>query len=541
MAVRNHQLARLALFLALSVAHTWPLATDLAHLSRFDHADARLNAWILTWVGRTLVHDPGRLFDAPMFHPEPDVLAYSESLIAQGAIAAPLLALGASPLVAFNLIVISGLALTGWATSVLLGRWTGRIDAGILGGCLVAFNTHLFTRLTHIQALHVEFLPLALLALDHLLERARIRDAVSLAAAFTAQALCSGYLLVLTTVALAAAALARAGCWLRVSADAGRRLLLLAGAGVLAMVALWPFLAPYVRVRRTVGLVRPLDEVARYSAKPLDYVTTIARVHYDTWSQHLYVSGTDALFPGALALVLAGIALFTGVAFRDRRARMLLALGAAGFALSFGPALPGYEWLYRALPLLQGIRGAARFGYLAMVGVAGLAAFGLAVMLARLEGAGGLSRRRATALAIAAITIVNVEAWIAPLDLTRFDGVSPVYQALAAAPDAVVAEFPFPPPDHVARNSGAVLAAAYHGKPLVNGYSGFTPASYAANADAFAGFPDARALRRLRDLGVTHVVVHLDDYDDGQALQRRLDAVLDLQAAAGSTTLYRLR
>ncbi len=79
MAVRNHQLARLALFLALSVAHTWPLATDLAHLSRFDHADARLNAWILTWVGRTLVHDPGRLFDAPMFHPEPDVLAYSES------------------------------------------------------------------------------------------------------------------------------------------------------------------------------------------------------------------------------------------------------------------------------------------------------------------------------------------------------------------------------------------------------------------------------------------------------------------------------
>jgi hypothetical protein len=48
-------------------------------------------------------------------------------------------------------------------------RWTGSTVAGILAGMLYAFNAHLLTRLVHLQALHIEFLPLALLALDQVL------------------------------------------------------------------------------------------------------------------------------------------------------------------------------------------------------------------------------------------------------------------------------------------------------------------------------------------------------------------------------------
>ena len=59
---------------------------------------------------------------------------------------------------------------------------------------------------------------------------------------------------------------------------------------------------------------------------------------------------------------------------------MAAAIGVAGVALSFGPALPGYAALYRWLPLLQGVRGAARFGFLALVAVAVLAGFGVAAL-----------------------------------------------------------------------------------------------------------------------------------------------------------------
>jgi hypothetical protein len=534
----------LVLFVALSLAHTWPLAADLAHHSRFDNADANLNAWTITWVAHAAFRDPAHLFDANIFHPERNTLAYSEHLVLQGVMAAPLLWLGASPLLAFNVILLAGLALTGWTTSLVLTRWTGSTAAGVLAGSLVAFNTHVFTRLAHLQAVHVEFLPVAFWALDRVLARGRLRDGFALAASFTAQALCSGYLLVLTAVGLVAAAAARPVAWLRPTRSAARTCGVLALAALLSAIALWPFLVPYARLRATQGLVRSIEEVARYSASPADYLTTVSRLHYGLWSWRLYEPGADALFPGVLAILLAAWAIVEGTGWRDPRARTLLAAGVAGFALSFGPALPGYEALHRALPVFQGLRGAARFGYLAMIGVAGLSAFGLARLQARVSPTSGDAspwRRRAVAVGVLAVAVATAEAWTAPFEFTRFGGIPQVYQPLLRDRSAVVVELPFPPPEHVERNAHFVLAAAYHLRPLVNGYSGFTPPSYARNARAFAGFPDSTSLQRLRELGVTHLVVHFDGFEDPAVVRRTLDALFDVQAAGRDVALYRMR
>ena len=62
---------------------------------------------------------------------------------------------------------------------------------------------------------------------------------------------------------------------------------------------------------------------------------------------------------------------------------MCLAVGVAGFLVSFGTSLPGYSLLYRAIPLLHGIRATNRFGYLVIVGVATLAGFALAELRRR--------------------------------------------------------------------------------------------------------------------------------------------------------------
>ena len=48
---------------------SWPLVRDLVHTGPMDRPDGRLNAWILAWAGPTLLESPGRLFDAPAFHP----------------------------------------------------------------------------------------------------------------------------------------------------------------------------------------------------------------------------------------------------------------------------------------------------------------------------------------------------------------------------------------------------------------------------------------------------------------------------------------
>jgi len=105
----------LVLFVALAVAHTWPLATNPAHLSRNDNADTVLNEWTLAWNAHTLPRHPLTLFDGNMFYPERLTVAYSETLLVQSVMAAPMLWLGASPVLAYNIVLLAGFAITGFA------------------------------------------------------------------------------------------------------------------------------------------------------------------------------------------------------------------------------------------------------------------------------------------------------------------------------------------------------------------------------------------------------------------------------------------
>ncbi len=104
-----HVCETIAVFTLLTVIHTWPLATDLTHLSRMDAADAQLNAWAISWVAHALPRDPLHLFDANIFHPERHTLAYSEPLLVPALIGAPLHWLGASPVMAHNMLTMVGL------------------------------------------------------------------------------------------------------------------------------------------------------------------------------------------------------------------------------------------------------------------------------------------------------------------------------------------------------------------------------------------------------------------------------------------------
>jgi len=536
-AVSDRRLAAGALVacLALAVLHTWPLATDPGGLSRHDNADTMLNEWTVAWVAHQAPRAPLRLFNANIFFPEPRALAFSEHMAVQGMMAAPALWLGASPVLAYNLLVLAGLALSAWAMWIVVRRWTGSTAAGAVAGSLLAFNAHTLTRLPHVQALHLEFLPFVLLALDNLLERRRVRDAILLGLVAALQALTSNYLLVFTAVALAAAALARGREWVRPTS--GRAVWLLALAAGIGAVLAAPFLYPYYLAQNEQGLTRTLDEVARYSSTWRDYVSTAGRLHYAWWS-HRFLEGSTALFPGVVATALAAAGLLVAPGCRDARIRMAAAIGVTGLALSFGPALPGYALLYRWVPLLQGVRGAARFGFLALVSVAVLAGFGVAALHARVG-----SRRWWPAMVTLIFVAVNAEALRAPMTFRPFAGIPRIYQSLRDPSVAAVAEFPFYTPATILRNAPYVLNSTAHWKPLVNGYSGFVPRSYHAIADGLHGFPDERSRAQLAALGVTHVVVHLDAFGgQAAAMLTALSTTpwLALMASENSIRVYRV-
>jgi len=166
---------------------------------------------------------------------------------------------GASPVLAYNVTLIGGLALSGWAMCLVVARWTGDWTAGIASGVIAAFNGNTLTRLPHLQTRHTEFLPLALLALDTLLRQPGVRTALKLAFWFTLQSLTSYYLMVIGGFGLAAAALSRGELWRRPTR--ARVIQALAMAAIVTIAALVPVLIGYWHVRgarpvRTGGVVR---------------------------------------------------------------------------------------------------------------------------------------------------------------------------------------------------------------------------------------------------------------------------------------------
>jgi hypothetical protein len=152
---------------------------------------------------------------------------------------------------------------------------------------------------------------------------------------------------------------------------------------------------------------------------------------------------------------------------------MLVAIAAAGVVLSLGTRTPVHGWVYNIFPPLQGLRAASRFGNLFLLTMAVLAAYGLAGLRRRLP------ERRATLVVVGLVILANVESLRAPFLYTRFEGIPAIYSLLAHEPGRVVlVEVPFYPPQGVFENGEYVLNSTAHWRPLMNGYSGYTPGAY---------------------------------------------------------------
>lgn len=542
---RRHWVPAAAVCGVLAILHTWPLATAPATLSHNDNADALLNEWIMAWVGHELPRAPTRLFQANIFYPAHDTLAFSEPLIVPALLGAPLQWLGGSPVLVYNIVLIAGFALTAFAGYMLVHSWTRDQAAGLLAGSAFAFNTHTLTRLAHIQAIHAYGLPLSLLAADRIVTHARSRDALMLALWITMMAYTSGYLVVFAAVMIAVAVLARIGRW---GAQPVPVLRCFALSAALAAIAIAPVYLPYRRVAHEQGMVRSLASVAQYSATLKGYLATAGTIHFHTWSGRFFTDPVDAFFPGVVVIALSMAALWYALVRREKggfadscRILMLVAIAATGLILSLGTQTPIYGWLFRIFPPMAGLRAAARFGDLFLLGSAALAGIGLAVVRRRMS-----SARASAVLGFALIALVNLESLRAPFQYRRFTGIPNIYSLLAREPGRVVlVEAPFYPPQAVFENAPYVFASTAHWRSLMNGYSGYTPASYRDYAAAFWYFPEDGAVEAMRRAGVTHVMVHSQRfYEDAPKVIDQLSSRRDLELLAvgsGGIRLYRLK
>ena len=315
MRLRNFGAAHAALvYTAITLWATWPLARGLTRDVAWDLGDPVLVIWAIAWNCSQLlailggdVSRLGTYFDANIFAPAPNTLAYSEHFVAQAVQALPVYAVTGNAVLCYNLLYLSTFVLSGLGAFLLVRELTGSRVAGFVAGLLFAFAPYRFPQSSHLQVLSSHWMPLALYAFRRYFDSGRPRALVGAVAALVAQNLSCGYYMLYFSPFAAAyvlAEIAARGLW---RSGAVWRHLAAAAIAVLAVTV--PFFLPYLALREVQPSTRALAEVSRYSADVYSYATAFA--DHPIWGRAMqaFPKPEGQLFPGVSILLLAAVAL----------------------------------------------------------------------------------------------------------------------------------------------------------------------------------------------------------------------------------------
>ncbi len=209
------------------------------------------------WDVHAFVHQPLSIFDANIFYPNRNSLAYSENLIGSAFFAAPVLWLAGNPVLAVNVVSLLSCVLCGLGAYVLSRRVGLSAAAAMLTGLVFAFSLPRFLRFSQLHLTAVQWIPFALASFHAYLDDGRKRDLRMAIAFFTLQVLTSGHGGVFASVAILVVLAYRIALGEPILLARRVRDVGVVGALLLAPVAL--FAIPYRINQVEIGLRRVLD------------------------------------------------------------------------------------------------------------------------------------------------------------------------------------------------------------------------------------------------------------------------------------------
>jgi hypothetical protein len=541
----TRRLLAAAAYLVLTFLLTYPLGIHAASTVVGSDADTDLFIWTLAWNTHAFTSQPLTIFDANIYYPFRHTLAYSENLIGSAFFAAPVLWATGNPILALNVATLASVFLCGLGGYVL-GRSLGLSPgAAFACGFVFAFAPARFFRISQMHLTAVQWIPFALASLHAYLDGGRRRDLWLAAGFFTLQALASGHGAVYLTIAAAGLLLYRFAVvdelrpWQRLKDCGAVGLALLAPAALIAI--------PYRQVQVEMGLRRVLGEQVpapeSFLASPTHLQTFLLSFFPDA---HVMERASAILFPGFVTVALA-LAAFAPAAHEQSaasgetrlwHARLYYSvLALVALLLTTGVVWPFIYWL----PGMNFIRVPSRFMILTMVALAVLAGIGTDKL-----------RRFAPARFGAAVPAVVTVLLFAEFVAIPFGRVP--YEVSLPAADRwldgqpkpfVVAEVPVRSSDRY--QTAYMFHSMAHWQKTVHGYSGFRPPLHETLFRQLQRFPDDDSVANLRQLGVTYVVVHADQYHEPgewpevEARLRNYEAQLALEYQDRGARVYRLR
>lgn len=549
-----------ALYATLAVLMTWPLAAHMGDAVPGPPGDNLEYAWKLWWFNSALLErHVSPLNNADIFYPFGYPVALSETTMVHTVLGLPLTAL-LGEVVAYNTMMLLSYVFSAWAVYLLCRELGSSRLAAFIAGLAFAFCPY---RLSHMGAGHLPlmgtaWIALLLLALERLIRRPTVGRGLLVGLAYALMGLSSWYYAAMGGFFAAIYLLLRARPWREHLLRWPFVRALLMG-GVLAAILMAPAALPILRLysEGQASYETSLAYLDRWSASPLDFLypnamhslwgEPLTRAYYQNINENLLYLGAVTLALAAIgawarrrqyltrvyvwvALLACLLAMGTTLHFAGKPVYLpvpsqveqlfargmyfltgKLALNKVSFAALRRPGaivlpLPTLL-LYLFVPLMNAMRVWARFGIVAMLAVAVLAAWGVDHLLARL---GSQWVRMVLAVVVAILILLDLTVVPYPYGYTEARE-QPVDEWLALQPDeGAVLHYPL----DKTWFGWMLYPNRVHGHPLAYGYGTFAPQPFEDAAPALAAWPSEGTLQMLRDWGVKYVAVGAVSYGD---------------------------
>jgi hypothetical protein len=564
-------------YLLASIVLTWPLTRNFSsHIPAIAIPyDALLHVFLLGWGWYGLTTNPLGVFDAPIFYPEIRTLTYMDHMLGEAVLAGPVIevfGLGAG----YNSLIIFSFVASGYFVYRLARLYGLSRSGSCVAGFLFAFCPYRFSHLGCLNQSQTQFIPLTIFFAVRFLHTARTRYGVGAALTLAVQSYFGWYstfhLFVALVVLLGWEVVREPGRWRRLPWKKAALLVLMSAALVV------PSALPYLLQNRAMPeFDRPFSEIVRLSADLLDYL----QVNSDNILAHLLPPlghWWAGFFPGLVAIGLTVVAIVAVSRTRAKphasesqgsqstlpeRARMVIqkwgrmgyfpVLWFSGLVFSLGPFLHiaghrlwiplPYALCYYAVPGFSSMRTPARFALLVALATAVLAGLGFDAIRRRYP-------RLNSVFLVVTLLAAGALAWSPRLPFVPYPdraSMPHVYSWLAAQPDSSpILELPIPARDGMERPIDMHRQAyiLYHGKPRLNGSSGFTSNRYKAFRRDMEAFPAQEAIQCAYDMGARRLIVHYGDYAPAlqEGIRYRVESARGLRevAAFGQDVVYEI-
>ena len=444
-----------------------------------------LVAYLIEWVGDHLFSSD--LWNPPFFHPQENVLAYSDHLIGLGVLALPLRFFLESPVLLINLISFTAFILTALAVYRWLLEFCRDELAALAAATTFTFSSWRVLQLSHPQLLFLPFLPLALLVYQRVIRLKVARRWLWVASALlTIQTLCtpslSVYMIPLVIFWIGLEIL----FWKRFD-DFRLWLNLAASLLILFFVNFLPA-RHYWQLASETGFKRTLPEIRSFSVHFVDWISS-PRSHwlYGQWLDFTHGMERE-LFPGFIfaAIVLVGTASLLRHLSKQKRilGSFFLSTVMAIWA-SIGPSsaenISWLHWPYDLLYLLapggQGVRVPARFVLLVGFFVTPIVSLGWERLFKAVRGR-SVDQRRAVVVGMLLMSFCLAESLPGFAFYDRLDEQPGTrWEAKDLRPKGLLF-LPLPASADAHQEIDRMWTARRLGVPTVNGYSGYFSRPY---------------------------------------------------------------